>query len=132
MVGEPRPTKTGWIAMSFAGKAAGKHGKDSGGKGHNMWKENMRALSSNYKGAEGLPYGQWLVQLQHQATTTRSLGPTRVSGLTWTVAMRSPTATATKSSGRVGSPLLHWGPSGELGGGLVQQGHGEEPGKEGG
>ena len=62
VVGEPRPTKSGSIAM-FAGKAAGKHGKDSGGKGHNTWRENMRALWDNYEGREGLPYGQWLAQL---------------------------------------------------------------------
>ena len=53
--------------MSFAGKAAGKHGKDSGG----TWKENMRALWSNYEaGADALAYGLWLAQLQHVAATT--------------------------------------------------------------
>ena len=79
MVGEPRPAKwlesqvqpSGWRAMSFAGKAAGKHGKDSGGKGHNTWRENMRALWSNYEaGPDGLAYGLWLAQLQHVAATT--------------------------------------------------------------
>ena len=75
------------LCQLAAGKAAGKHGKDSGGKGHNMWRQNMRALWSNYEGADALPYSQWLAQLQHQATTRQADESNRLFAGQWSRAL---------------------------------------------
>ena len=72
---------TGWTAMAFAGKAAGKHGKDSGGKGHNTWHENMRALWDNYEGQVGQGWPR--SSMWRSRCMLRSQGPTSRFGLTW-------------------------------------------------
>ena len=47
----------------------------------------MRALWSNYEGADALPYGQWLAQLQHQATTRQADESNRLFAGQWSRAL---------------------------------------------